>query len=1008
MAQLSDFISRIFSTDRTQGLSGGAEVVIDSDPASAFYASRLRKHRTDEDLVATPGALWSTASYQGRGGLRAHLQAERADGVASFTDVLVVLNSADAQRAGVGASGGWTQRSAEMLGDKFVGWADKERFELLYGTRPLRFRFVEDGSPEMLGQSFGLGPGEFVTGLLPNLYSGPGPRSRPVLSIHVNLPGVWEGYREVGRLFSDNILFTLGRHWLDNYHHPALREPGLYRLQQYPDGTLVHLISPELQDRYVVRSDALDGGASVLTVAERTGNPLAYLVLAVIERQVPLDGSSMVFEVEHGEGGPVLSPVMARDEAPAPTPASVSMSSESAARARMQKTIIPDAVEARICTVQERGALLQKVHFANFMEGYDVYVGSGCRVATQMVEPRATLRVRGARVSLVVHDAAVKVAGRAAQVGVPTPLAGTIDIEVDGNVLQYRDLSGVDVDGWPYLAELRRPGAGIYLDFGAPHRVGRDRRCKIRLPDEPHNDHIAWLPQVGGGATIRSRTGDIPKSRFYTDSIMVASEHAEFDLSGEPVLRSLARHCHTFLRRGGTVLSLAPREGASDGAREAVLLPGDEVLVGNCLFQVSYPPIESALSPVAAPTLPPAPPLLEPSAAAREPTLPFTAVEVFDDDLEPFGRAGPVTMDVPAAVGLGERGPAPRPVASVGLAGGADVPQSVVAAPPRSAIDAPSLPPMDRLRAAAPAAPAAQTPLSLGRSTPAQAAMGRGPAKPPVVTPFAPAVAPPMLVDEPGFGVEPPEPPRAPRDEAPLFVEVSDVAPEGVASVDEETWQLELARPARLVLVGWMISGEVTVGNHHGAGVVLPEVRAVPDQRFTPVDYVQLNVRGKRGSATVLRGEDARIEVAGAEVPTTDALDGATLAIVRRDQLGDPDFDIALRVVVDPTLPDPRARLLRVDTEDRLVAALFTLGFGRRADRRVRIGPVEATFNYDGATLRIDGYLATYRGRNGKFQPFFVKEGGERWRTFPEDGARVELSPGDALLAGNAVWRFEV
>ena len=34
------------------------------------------------------------------------------------------------------------------------------------------------------------------------------------------------------------------------------------------------------------------------------------------------------------------------------------------------------------------------------------------------------------------------------------------------------------------------------------------------------------VSSVGAGATIRARTGEIPKSRFYTDSIMVASEHA--------------------------------------------------------------------------------------------------------------------------------------------------------------------------------------------------------------------------------------------------------------------------------------------------------------------------------------------------------------------------------------------------------------------------------------------------------------------------------------------------
>lgn len=972
MAQLSDFISRIFSTDRTQGLSGGAEVVIDQDPASAFYASRLRKHRTDDDFVENPDHLWTTVSFHGRrGGLRAHVTAERGDGVASFTDALLVLNQADARRADGDA---WRARAAEGLAEKFRSWCEKDRFELLYGTRPLRVRFVEDGGPEMLGQSFNLGPGEFLTGLLPNLYVGPGPRSRPVLAVHVNLPGVWEGYREVGRLYSDQILFTLGRHWLDNFHHPALREPGLYRLQQYPDGSLVHVISPELQDRYLVRSDQLDSGASVLTVAERNGPAVAYLVLAVVEMTTTMDG--FLADVV-AAAAPAPAPAQAPPAEPAHADAgridAVAMQApraeptrdDNAARERrdlLQRTIVPDADRARILTLQERGALLQRVHFAAFMEGYDVFVGGGGRVATQMSEPRATLQVRGPRVSLVVHDPGVKVGGEPAVVGRPVPLTGQVDIEVDGHVFQYRDISGTAAEGWPYLGELRRPGAGTYLDFGGSFRVGRDRRCKVRLPDEPHNENIAWLPQVGGGATIRSRTGDIPKSRFYTDSIMVASEHAEIDLADEPVLRSLARHCYTYVRRGDQLLTLAPREGAH-GATEVPLMAGDEVLVGNCLFQVSYPPPggeEEAPEPVAdvgvqaeagegaaAPPSreklpvrekPPEPPgWLPPPAHLDDVPLPANVnpgnrVETPTEAPAPLPFMGTRTVEVPAAFGLGERGPAPRA--------------------PRL-IDPP-------------------------------------PSKPP----------PPMMLEEPF--VEPP--PALPA--VPLLQEEDARDADPVRAVEEAQWKLELTRPGRLVQVGWMVSGEVIVGNHDGAQVIVPEVRAFPEQAFMTLDYFRLYVRGKKGTAALLQEGEARIVQGGREHAAIDELDGAVLEVVRRDANLEPDFDVMLRVQRDASLPDPRARLLTVDTSDRLVRALFTLGFPMRADRRLRIGPVRATFRFDGALLRITDYLESYRAADG-FLPFFVREGDRPWQTFPEDGARVELNPGDQVIAGNVVWRFE-
>lgn len=609
MSEWGDIISRIFSTGRTQGLSGTAEAVLDPDPASAFYASRLRKHHTDGDLVADPGLLWSTPSYGGRkGGLLAHVASERGESSASFTDVLFVINQQDARRAAAWAGGEpWAEHAGQLVGLSFDRFAQKEEVNLPFPRRPLRYWFVADGSREMLAQSFGLGPGEFVSGLLPNLYIGPSTSSQPVVSIHLNLPGVWEGYREVGRLYSDQLLFTLGRHWLDNFHHPSLREPSIYRLQQFSNGTLVHEISPELQDRFVVRSDKVEG-ASVLTIAERSGRPIAFLVLAVMEASAVETGPRTTTQASAEFGGrPMLPEVEPRREVG-------------------QKTIIPGEMGGRVLTLRERGALLQKVHFSAFMEGYDVYIGSNGQMATLMPNPRAIVQVRGRKVTLLSQSETVKVGGRSLNNGGNMPLQGEMDIEIDGHPFYYRDLSDVVVDGWPYLGELRRPGIGTYLEFGSPFRIGRDRRCKVRLPDEPHNDNISWLPQVDYGTMIRARNGDIPKSRFYTDSIMVASEHLEVDLSNEPVVRSLAKHCYSFIRRGNRVIPLFPREGA-DGIREAMIEPGDEILVGNCLFQANWPPAE-----------------VQKRTTALAPPSFMT------------------TVDLPPAAGLGELGSAPTPI----------------------------------------------------------------------------------------------------------------------------------------------------------------------------------------------------------------------------------------------------------------------------------------------------------------------------------------------------------
>lgn len=991
MPPLTDFISRIFSTERTQGLSGGAEVVVDQDPAGAFYVSRLRKHRTDEDLVQNPEYLWATSSYGGRkGGLRAHVHAERGEGVASFTDALVVLNQADWERTLFSAADPWKDRAERALIERFQQYCDRERFELLYGTRPLRAWIIADGGAEMLNQSFNLGPGEFITGLLPNLYTGPSARSRPVIAVHLNLPGVWEGYREVGRLYSDQILFTLGRHWLDNFRHPALREPGLYRLQQYPDGSLVHVISPELQDRYLVRSDTVDGGASVLTIAEWNGNPVAYLVLAVMDSAVP----------DHPVEEPPPARPLAADEPPAQpaaqapearppasTPARITTDG-AMSRSLLAKTIVPGALETRILTLQERGALLQKVHFGSFMDGYDVYLGAGGRVATQMSEPKATIQVRGNRVSLVVHDPALKVDGRAVGAGKTVPLGGEVLIEVDQNRLVYRDLSGVKVEGWPYLGELRRPGAGVYLEFGGNHRIGRDRRCKVRLPDEPHNENIAWLPSVGGGTTIRSRNGDIPKSRFYTDSIMVASEHAEIDLTREPVARSLARHCYTFVRRGERVFALAPREGAGS-THEVALENNDEVLVGNCLFQVSYPPPEGAESPWSAP-----PPMGIPRPFSADDLA--RSVDPHRSDLHPL--LPPVAPTTPAT-------PVEAPAASrpkrVGL--------ETVPPPPR------------------PQSPTPEDPPSL-----AEVGSGRPP-PPMMVGTMSLYAEPPKLLSQDGteprvemprtevdsldrtefFEPAPREAPSPPAPPRPVAAPPGPAASwppareDPVVAVDESQWKFELSRPARLVLGGWMVAGEVSVGNHRGATVVVPEVRAQPGQAFHAVDYFQLRVRGRKARVELSQPQEARLVVDGAAVPATDTPERARMVIVRRDQHLEPDFDVELELVEDPGLPEPRARLLRPNLSDRLVLGLFTLGCPLKDARVVHLGALRATVRWDGSRLEVSQYLDSYRLADGSYRPFFVREGQKPFRTAPEDGTPFSLAPGDALLAGIALYQFQ-
>ena len=1080
MAQLGNWFSRVFSNDGTRGLSGDASFIAGEHGRGGFFASRLRLHTTSEDLVDRSDLLWELSSRgRRRGGLLHHLSTEKGDGIAGFTDLTVVINQADWNRAELDTGDFWRQESADLLVDFLRDWCKQAQFNEVFPDRSFQVTLVADGSEALRGHSIGLEAGQFVTALLPNAYRGPLPTSSPVLAVHLNIPGAWEGYRKVGMLYSDQLCYTLGNHWLDNFTHEALEAPALYQLQQYPDGSLVHVINPDYQHRFEVGSVQSAEGPSVLAVTERGGSPVAFLVLGVVDTflreqssepdpsppppakplppsesgsrgaQKPKPGmrrSSELTRIEQPASAEPAAQAKASPPADPKGPAAVRMAGRSAddfvpegtarvkpaprsrpaarppldakqgrianssrsASDRWHHTIIPDAVEERIFTLKERGALLQRVHFSVFMEGYDVFVSRSGQLGTSLAEHAAVFQVREDKVYFVARSERVLLAGRPVPPDKPVRLRGEIEIRIGNQLLEYRDLSAVAADGWPYLGEIRRTAGSTYLVFGSVYRIGRDRRCKVRLPDEPHNDNLAWRMDLGEGDFIRSRTGDIPKSRFYNDSIMVASLHSEIDLEGEPMLRNLARHCYSFVRRESDVFSLHPARD-DKGLRHLDLLPGDEVLVGNNLFEVSYPPprtpevekltadalaraalslpddsfvdepIENlALTPEPKLAPPPAPkpaPAPKPKPKSRPAPVPAAPPKpkpkpapVPAPAPEPTAEPAvlPLVEDAPVAGGLGEPGPAPDVLAI--SESGFDSILGIEAPVPRHLQDGP-----------------AQVTKVVPLTAPPQ----------PAAAPRQPPKAQVRAVD-PTQASKPAARPRVPRPST-----------DEVVAVDEGGWQLALSRPGRLQQLGWMISGKVVVGNHRAAQVVVPENRTHAQQLFEPRDYFRLAVRGRRGQVERVDTDDARVLVEGAPTEQSDRLADLHLEISRRDEHGEEDFVVGAALRRESWLPDPRAQLLALDLEDRLTAALFTRGFPLRAATPVRLGPIDCIASYDGGRLVVSDYLDAYAYPDGSFQPFFHRSGAGRFRTAPEDGSTFELKHGDMLIAGICVYRFE-
>ena len=102
-------------------------------------------------------------------------------------------------------------------------------------------------------------------------------------------------------------------------------------------------------------------------------------------------------------------------------------------------------------------------------------------------------------------------------------------------------------------------------------------------------------------------------------------------------------------------------------------------------------------------------------------------------------------------------------------------------------------------------------------------------------------------------------------------------------------------------------------------------------------------------------------------------------------------------------LPDPRARLVSLDYEDPLAAALITRGLPKGQPRTLELGGMSLTFHYNDGKVLVADYLDSYRDGDG-FRPFFVQSGGGRFKTAPEDGTSFELSDGDRFVIGQSVY----
>jgi hypothetical protein len=554
-----------------------------ADPfPSGSYNFQFLRSRADGDFVRHPDLLWSPNPYwTARAGLNAHVR-ELADrlGGAVYSDALIVLHPRDFARTGDSMLESWEGAAREELADCFERLLDSQGLVKAVPGRPFHLSVLPDGHDD-LGVRLGLQPGEFATAMLPNLYLGAAPDSAPLVEVFVS-----EGdgrFASVGTLHSDQLAFTVGAHALDNHTRPELGDSALYTVHRFPDRPGIHhKLGGERAERLAIETGRAHGGETIQVVDKGRDKLLLEVMLVAArapESELPLPGE----RAGRLNGAPValdlpFGPV-AGTEMGTILPEDLDLNTLGAF------SIIPDSLPERIHTLTERGALLQRIHFDKVMSGYTMELDRGGHLSPRAADPVGRFEVRGERVSIAAVGRELSLDGEPLKQGESRPLPGPEHRITwrDGDC-SYTSMRRKD-RRWPYLGRVGTPRRSTPLAEGDLCAVGRDHSdCDVALPDRMTTDNILWKGQAQG-SKVEVRGGKVPRSRFRTDAIFVASRAAEIDLSGEAAtLRNPSTSCPVHvLRADGQAVRV------KQGGGELALEQGDELLIGNLAFALLAP-----------------------------------------------------------------------------------------------------------------------------------------------------------------------------------------------------------------------------------------------------------------------------------------------------------------------------------------------------------------------------------------------------------------------------------
>ena len=522
---MSSFLQRFFGRNSFRHL-------FVQQPEFQSYDDQIRVYTVDKPLVEDASQIWKTSKD---GGIQNFLR-DFENAILPFTEITIFLGH-DALY-GLPDINAWYRACVQHVSTKLSHFSTQQKIQKRFLDHPIGIQFWLNGQHDL---HLKLNPDEFAIGFLRNQHK-KRQSSKELIKILGYIPDKWDKFKKIGVLFNDQVQFSIGNFALDNFTHESLLVPSLYRLFVDESGQVLHQLNEQVEAKVRISTIKKENRPDTI-VLHVDNRPIIHLILELMEVNRRTDPNQHSIDITTKTVSP------------------------------MQKS----------CCIQQRGVLLQKIHFHKWMESYSVFLCRDGSIKSTSQQSIGEIKVSQEQVQFIPLRAPTFVNNKLVAKEETVLLTGNATINCAGKLFQFEDLRHITNKDWPYVGELHSESDMEQFGFGATYKIGRSEACDIRLSNHNHNENIGWHPKVREGDSLPSKKGKMSKKQFSTDAIMVAKFHAELDLTRDAVFRNVSSGCLCFVRRGGEFIELLPKN--KSGA--VPLATDDHLLVGNGVYQVT-------------------------------------------------------------------------------------------------------------------------------------------------------------------------------------------------------------------------------------------------------------------------------------------------------------------------------------------------------------------------------------------------------------------------------------